>query len=324
MKEFSIQANDAGQRLDRFVAKAVPLLPASLAQKYIRLKRIKLNGRGSQRSERLRAGDIVQMYVNDEFFTKPREADAYKSVTEPGLDIVYEDTNILLVDKRAGMLCHPGDGGALPDTVIARVQAHLRLSGQWNPASELSFAPALCNRIDRNTSGLVIAAKNAETLRIINEKLRAREIDKFYLAAVHGAPSPPSGRLTDYIFKDAVKNRVFASGRRSPGAREAITEYRTVASSDGLSLLECRLLTGRTHQIRAQLARADCPLLGDGKYGRGSLDSPYGERRQALCSYRLVFTFPTDAQSLNYLRGREFRAAPAGFVGKYFGGVSVS
>jgi 23S rRNA pseudouridine955/2504/2580 synthase len=319
LKEYIIKSNDAGQRLDRFVLKAAPLLPPPLAQKYVRVKRIKLNGRGAKRDTRLCEGDCVQMYVNDEFFTETRGDGAYLAIIEPGLDIVYEDSNILLADKRAGMLCHPGDGadgGA--DTLIARVQAHLYLGGQWRPGDEASFAPALCNRIDRNTSGLVIAAKNAEALRVINEKLRSREIDKYYLAAVHGAPAPPAGRLDGYIFKDASKNRVFVTASRTPGAREAVTEYRTVASAGGLSLLECKLITGRTHQIRAQLAGIGCPLLGDGKYGRGELDSSYCERKQALCSYRVSFCFPTDAGALNYLRGREFTAASADFVAKYF------
>jgi 23S rRNA pseudouridine955/2504/2580 synthase len=324
LKEFAIRDNDAGQRLDRFTGKAVPLLPASLAQKYIRLGRVKLNGRPAARGVRLRAGDVVQMYIADEFFAGSGKAAAYMAIADPGLDIVYEDENILLVNKRAGMLCHPGGDGGVTDTVVARIQSHLFQTGQWRPGAEASFTPALCNRIDRNTSGLVIAAKNAESLRIINEKIRAREVDKYYLAAVHGEPSPPRGRLDGYIFKDSVKNRVFASEKRSPGAREAVTEYRSVAASGGLSLLECRLLTGRTHQIRAQLARAGWPLLGDGKYGRGDLDSLYGVRRQALCAHRLAFTFQTDAASLDYLSGREFSVAAADFVKEYFGDYAAA
>jgi 23S rRNA pseudouridine955/2504/2580 synthase len=318
LKEFIIKSNDAGQRLDRFTLKAAPLLAPSLAQKYIRLKRIKLNGRGAKRDARLSEGDSVRMYINDEFFAGTRGGGEYLSIIDPGLAIVYEDSNILLADKRAGMLCHPGDGVDGADTLIARVQAHLYLGGQWRPGDEASFTPALCNRIDRNTSGLVIAAKNADALRIVNEKIRAREIDKYYLAAVHGAPEPPSGRLEGYIFKDTAKNRVFVTASRTPGAREAVTEYRVVAGSGGLSLLECRLITGRTHQIRAQLAHIGCPLLGDGKYGRGDLDAPYGRRRQALCSHRVLFRFPTDAGALNYLRGREFTATSADFVKEYF------
>ncbi|MDR1300014.1 MAG: RluA family pseudouridine synthase [Oscillospiraceae bacterium] len=321
MRELIIGNNDAGQRLDRFVIKAVPALSPSLAQKYIRTKRIKLNGRRSGGAERLGAGDTVQLYINDEFFPSQGGGGSYMSIMTPGLDIIYEDSNILLADKRAGVLCHPGDGelAADADTLIARVLAHLYQSGQWSPEDEATFAPALCNRLDRNTSGIVIAAKNAESLRIINEKIRTREIDKHYLAAVHGTPDPPSGTLENYIFKDSAKNKVFVSDRRARGARWAATEYNVVASAHGLALLECKLVTGRTHQIRAQLAHIGHPLLGDEKYGRGALNSQYGEKSQALRAHKLAFAFESDAGSLNYLRGAEFKAPTPDFGKKYFG-----
>jgi len=183
MKELTVRSNDAGQRLDRFVGKAVPLLPETLLQKYIRLKRIKLNGKGARRDTRLEAGDLLQLYINDEFFEKPREENSYLKVGTPRLNIVYEDENILLLDKKPGVLCHSA-GQWDYNTLIANVQAYMAQSGQWNPREENSFAPALCNRIDRNTGGIVIAAKNAEALRIINDKIRDREISKFYLCAV--------------------------------------------------------------------------------------------------------------------------------------------
>lgn len=207
MKELTVRQNDAGQRLDRFVGKAVPLLPDSLLQKYIRLKRIKLNGKGAKRDVRLNAGDVLQLYINDEFFEKPREENSYLKVGTPRLNIVYEDDNILLLDKKPGVLCHSA-GQWDYNTLIANVQAYMAQSGQWKPREENSFAPALCNRIDRNTGGIVIAAKNAEALRIMNDKIRDREIAKFYLCAVQGSPQPPSGELKDYLFKDAKKNQV--------------------------------------------------------------------------------------------------------------------
>ena len=321
MKEFIIGPNDAGQRLDRFVAKAAPLLPASLAQKYIRLKRIKLGGKGADRARKLARGDVVSMYVNDEFFETPTAGNAYLKIGDPALDIVYEDANILLLNKPAGMLCH-SDGGDFA-SLISRVQAYLYQGGEWRPLEENAFAPALCNRIDRNTSGVVIAAKNAEALRILNDKIKNRETDKYYLACAHGVPDPPSGLLEGYIFKDSVKNRVYVDSSRRPGAKTAVTEYRTLASGNGLSLLECRLLTGRTHQIRAQLAAAGHPLLGDGKYGDGRLNKPYGEHRQALCSHKIVFAFKTDAGSLSYLKDRAFALSDAPFVTKYFPGVKI-
>ena len=171
MKEFVIGKNDAGQRLDRFVGKTVPLLPDSLLQKYIRLKRIKLNGKGSKRDTRLLEGDCVQLYINDEFFEKPREENSYLKVGKPRVTIVYEDENILLADKKPGVLCHSA-GQWDYNTLIANIQAYLAQKGEWHPGEENAFAPALCNRIDRNTGGIVIAAKNAEALRIINEKIK--------------------------------------------------------------------------------------------------------------------------------------------------------
>ncbi len=318
MKELIIGKNDAGQRLDRFVGKSVPLLPESLLQKYIRLKRIKLNGKGARRDVRLSDGDCIQLYINDEFFEKPKEENSYLKVGKPRVSIVYEDENILLADKKPGVLCHSA-GQWDYNTLIANIQAYLAQKGEWRPKEENSFAPALCNRIDRNTGGIVIAAKNAEALRIINEKIRDREIEKYYLCLVHGRPSPPSGRLENFLFKDASKNQVYVKSKSEPGARTAVTEYKTIRSKGPLSLVECHLLTGRTHQIRAQMSYAGWPLLGDGKYGSERFNKTYGETGQALYSYKLVFSFPTDAGMLNYLRGREFSVDSVDFVEKYFG-----
>lgn len=318
MKELIIGKNDAGQRLDRFVGKSVPLLPESLLQKYIRLKRIKLNGKGARRDVRLSDGDCIQLYINDEFFEKPKEENSYLKVGKPRVSIVYEDENILLADKKPGVLCHSA-GQWDYNTLIANIQAYLAQKGEWRPKEENSFAPALCNRIDRNTGGIVIAAKNAEALRIINEKIRDREIEKYYLCLVHGRPSPPSGRLENFLFKDASKNQVYVKSKSEPGARTAVTEYKTIRSKGPLSLVECHLLTGRTHQIRAQMSYAGWPLLGDGKYGSERFNKTYGETGQALYSYKLLFSFPTDAGMLNYLRGREFSVDSVDFVEKYFG-----
>lgn len=317
MKELTVGKNDAGQRLDRFVGKAVPLLPESLLQKYIRLKRIKLNGKGSKRDTRLNEGDVLSLYINDEFFEKPTERNSYLKVGAPRLDIVYEDENILLADKKPGVLCHSA-GEWDYNTLIANIQAYAYQKGEWRPREENAFAPALCNRIDRNTGGIVIAAKNAEALRIINEKIKEREIEKYYLCVVRGRPKPAEGELRGYIFKDAAKNRVYVRRKPEPGAKEALTYYRTLASQGGLSLVECRLGTGRTHQIRAQMAAAGTPLLGDGKYGSDRENKKLGEDGQLLYSYRLEFAFKTDARALNYLNGRSFSVSRVDFAEKYF------
>ena len=319
MKELIIGKNDAGKRLDRFVGAAVPLLPDSLLQKYIRLKRIKLNGHGAKRDARLSEGDRVQLYVNDEFFQIPSGENAYLKISAPRVSIVYEDAQILLADKAPGVLCHSAEAWDY-NTLITNIQAYLYQKGEWKPAEEHSFAPALCNRIDRNTGGIVIAAKTAEALRILNEKIRDRELDKRYLCVVTGRPKPASGLLEGYIWKDERKNQVRVRRTPCPGARSAATRYRTLASRDGLSLLECELLTGRTHQIRAQMAAAGWPLLGDGKYGRERANRPFDEGRQLLYSYRLRFAFRTDAGALSYLDGRTFTVQNVPFAEKYFPG----
>ena len=316
MKEFTIGKNDAGQRLDRFLAKAVPLLPASLAQKYIRLKRIKRNNARAQRDERLCEGDVLQLYINDEFFDTPREDNAYLTIAAPKLNIVYEDENLLLVDKRAGVAVHPHDGAEYGKTLIDHIQAYLYTKREWRPREENAFTPALCNRIDRTTGGIVIAAKTAEALRVMNQKIKDRELDKRYLAIVEGTPKPKSGVLRGYLFKDAVKNRVFVTDAPQKGAKTCETRYEVLESRNGLSLVECELITGRTHQIRAQFAHAGHPLLGDGKYGK--LDKRFDRKYQALYSYKLTFRFTTDAGSLNALNGKSFTVEKVDFVDEYF------
>ena len=318
MRELTIGKNDAGQRLDRFVAKSLPLLPSALLQKYIRLKRIKCNGIRAQRDQRLREGDVLQLYINDEFFDKPREDNLFLTLFKPSLTIVYEDENLLLLDKRPGLVVH-ADETEKVNTLINHIQAYLYQKREWNPRWENAFTPALCNRIDRNTGGIVIAAKNAETLRIINQKIRDREIDKRYLCITVGAPRPPQGEVSCFLLKDEKKKQVAVYHRPVPGGKTAVTRYRTLETREELSLLEVELLTGRTHQIRATMADLGCPLLGDGKYGDGQVNRRYGETRQALYSYRLTFDFPTDAGLLNYLRGRSFQVESVPFREKYFG-----
>ena len=317
MRELTIGKNDAGQRLDRFVAKSLPLLPPTLLQKYIRLKRIKVNGRGAKRDTRLESGNILQLYINDEFFDKPSEENMFLTVFQPRLNIVYEDENLLLADKRPGMVVH-ADETEKVNTLINHIQAYLYQKKEWNPRQENAFAPALCNRIDRNTGGIVIAAKNAETLRVMNQKIRDREVEKSYLCIILGAITPPAGRLEGYLLKDEAKKLVSVHKTPVPGGRTAVTLYQTLAQKNGLSLVACRLVTGRTHQIRAQFAAAGHPLLGDGKYGRQQQDKPYGRHGQALYSYRLEFRFTTDAGPLEHLNSRSFQVEDVDFLKEYF------
>lgn len=319
VKRFTIGPNDAGQRLDKFITKAAPLLPQALMYKYIRIKRIKVDGKRAQISTRLPAGCTVEMYINDEFFEPAPERYDFLSASK-NLDILYEDENILLLDKKAGVLSHAGDG-EYGDNLIARVQRYLYEKGEYDPAAENSFAPALVNRIDRNTGGIVIAAKNAPTLRVLNQKMKDRELSKYYLCIVHGALPQKAGTLEGYLIKDEKAKTVQVLMHPRPGAKTIRTQYRVLDERDGLSLVEVDLLTGRTHQIRAHFASIGHPLLGDGKYGSNKLNKKYGYKKQCLYSYKLTFRFTTDAGHLAYLDGKTFQAPDVWFERAFYDGT---
>lgn len=316
MKEFTITKNDASLRLDKFITKNCPTLPSSLMFKYIRTKRIKVNGKRAEISTRLNAGDKVEAYINDEFFTEIKPT--YDFLSAPSkLDIVYEDENILLADKKQGLLVHP-DKNEYTNTLIARIQHYLYDKGEYDPQDENSFRPALANRIDRNTGGIVIAAKNAEALRILCDKIKCREIDKRYLTVVHGIPKKKTDLLEGYLEKDEDKNRVYMSKKSTDTNKFVRTKYTVLQTLNNLSLLEIELLTGRTHQIRAHMAAIGHPLLGEGKYSKSN-DKKSGFDKQALYSYSLKFDFKTDAGILNYLNGKRFTVKEVWFAEKLFG-----
>ena len=318
MKSFTIAKNDAGQRLDKFITKAVPLLPQGLMYKYIRTKRIKVNSKRSEISYKLVEGDTVDMYINDEFFAPAKEHFDFLSASKK-LDIIYEDENILLLNKKVGLLSHPDDT-EYNDTLITRVKRYLYEKGEYDPRDEQSFTPSLVNRIDRNTGGIVIAAKNAESLRILNQKLKDRELEKYYLCVIHGSMKQKSGVLEGWLTKDEKKNKVTVSERRTECAKQIRTKYSVLAENGGLSLVEVELLTGRTHQIRAHFASVGHPLLGDGKYGSNAINKPLGYKKQFLYSYKLKFAFTTDAGILEYLNGRTFIAPEVWFKSEFLSG----
>ena len=317
MKSFTVNGNSAQLRLDKFVKKAAPKLPQALLYKYIRTKRIKVNSKRAEISTRLKEGDTVDMYINDEFFEKTEsEYDFTKASTK--LDILYEDENILLLDKKAGVLCHPDDREYI-DTLIGRVKRYLYEKGEYNPDNEASFVPSLVNRIDRNTGGIVIAAKNAESLRILNEKMKQRQLHKYYLCVVIGSPDKKSATLEGWLVKDESKNTVKVLKKEIYGAKSIKTKYRVLDSVGGLSLIEVELLTGRTHQIRAHMASIGCPLLGDGKYDRNESNKKFGGyKKQLLYSYKLQFDFTTDAGMLNYLNQKCFEVPDVWFKEEFY------
>lgn len=305
MKIIKVGKNDAGQRLDKFLSKAVKGLPMSMMYKSIRTKKIKVNRKRTEQNYVLVEGDEIQLFIRDEFFDNPEKDDGALSRITPKLNIVYEDDNIMLLNKRPGVLVHEDDEGG-ENTLIMHIKAYLFGKGEYDPKREQSFAPALCNRIDRNTGGIVIAAKNAEALRDMNAKIKAGQIQKHYLCLVHGEPPKSADKMRAYLKKNSKDNTVQVRDKYFDGAKEIITGYTVLERRGKESLLEVRLYTGRTHQIRAHMAHIGCPLVGDGKYGVNRADRQKGFKYQALYAYKLIFPKTEEKNSLSYLEGREF------------------
>ena len=313
MREIRINKNDAGQRLDKYLSKRFKTMPKSLMYKYLRTKYIKLNGKKVQPDVFLNEGDVLTLYIRDEFFDIKKDYDFLKAGKE--LSIVYEDENIILIDKKFVVICHQ-DNRYDADALNLRVLRYLYEKHEYDPEADKSFTPALCNRIDRNTGGIVIAAKNAEALRVMNQKIRDNELQKYYLCIVKGCPKPKHAVLTAYHFKDESTNTVTISDKPQERYKKIITEYTVIKPSSALSVCEVLLHTGRTHQIRAHMAYIGHPLLGDEKYGDRKLNVKHNMKRQALYSYKLKFAFTTPAGCLNNLNGQTFEVSDVPFLDK--------
>ena len=320
MKTVIVGENDFNQRLDRFIQKMIPTMPASLLQKYIRTKRIKVNGKRAQNSQILLKGDCIELFIRDEFVLPFENPALTFMASKNNLDVLYEDKHLLLVNKAPGLVVHE-DQDKSPDTLIARIQRYLFEKGEYSPENEHSFSPALCNRIDRNTGGIVIAAKDASTLRVINELIRNHLIKKKYLCLVHGIPSPLTGTLKNYLLKDCERNRVAVYNTPTEGAKRSATFYKTLSSKGNYSLIEVELITGRTHQIRAQFAHFGYPLVGDTKYGLQKSNRDIGYRYQALYAYQLSIHAAEEAQHLSYLNKTVFEVPNVWFREEYEAGM---
>ena len=321
MKTFTADSSWDGRRLTRFLQKALPAAPAGQIAKFLRLGRVKVDGKKGKEDTLLTAGAQIDIYVEDEWFVAPEKEDPFYSKIRPKLTILYEDEYVLLLDKRAGLICHPDEGEKV-HTLLTYAQAYLYQKGAWKPGH--GFAPALCNRIDRFTAGIVIIAKTEEALKIMDAKIRSHEVEKYYLCAVHGRMKYPEGTLRHFLYKKPEQKKVSVSNQNLPGSKESITYYRAVDEVNGLTLCECLLGTGRTHQIRAQFAHIGHPLLGDNQYGKAQLNEKYGRANgQALCAYRLIFAFETDAGCLSHLNGLCVQVRDVPFVREYFPDVVI-
>ena len=321
MKSIQVDKSWDGRRLTRFLQKAMPSATMGQIRRFLRLSRVKVDGKRADEETVLHESAVVDMYVEDEFFAEAERADPFYSKIRPKLTILYEDEQVMLLSKRAGLVCHPDEGEKV-HTLLTYAQAYLYQKGEWNPKTD--FAPALCNRIDRFTAGIVILAKTQEALRAMDAKIRTHEVQKYYLCIVHGRMKYPEGTLRHWLTKKPEQKKVTVLRKNEPGSKEAVTYYQVIDERDGLTLCECLLGTGRTHQIRAQFAAIGHPLLGDNQYGQAKLNEKTGRvSGQALCAYRLIFDFEGDAGCLNGLNGLTVQVKDVPFVREYFPDVVI-
>ncbi len=311
MRQLTIGPNDCGQRIDKFMGKRFKTMPTALIYKFIRKKCVSVNKKKVSENYILQEGDILSFFISDEFFGEVAKEEPFRKI-KPELTVAYEDENVLIIDKPAGLIVHSDDKESY-NTLINHILAYLYQKGEYDPDLENCFAPALCNRIDRNTEGLVIAAKNARALGEMNEIIKRRLVEKKYLTAVHGFFEQKQGEIRSRLEKDQKTNTVRVSEKYG---KEAVTRYRVLRSNPEkeLSLLEVELLTGRTHQIRAHFASLGHPLLGDGKYSVNKADRSMGYSYQALCSYSLKFFPGKDFPLLSYLNGKVILAKKPSFL----------
>ena len=302
MKSFTAGTNENGVRLSRFVEGVTKDMPRSMMYKAFRNKRIKVNGKRAEPDTRLQTGDLIEMYINDEFFPvgKPAAKAAKPPRKQPPVTVVYEDANFAVLYKPAHLLCHSDRTGDV--NLVDAFAAYLEGKGEYDPHAEKRFAPALCNRLDRGTEGLVLAAKSYTALRDLNTIIRDDLMKKEYLTITVGAP--PQGRFVAWLQHSEKNNKVRIHARESEGCKQIITEVTVIRQAGPFALCRIGLITGRTHQIRAHLAYLGHPVLGDIKYGNRKMNERSGLKTQALCAQRLTFGRIPEENTLHYLSGK--------------------
>ncbi|MFV0412928.1 MAG: RluA family pseudouridine synthase [Oscillospiraceae bacterium] len=311
MRQFTAGPNEEGVRLSRFVLRVTQNLPSSVLYKSFRTRRIKVNGKKAEPDARLAEGDVVALYLNDEFFPSaapwPAKA-AFAPLPPASFETVWQNKAIAILYKPEGVPCHSGAPGV--PSLLEAFTASLIQIGEYEPQTESSFAPALCNRIDQGTEGLVAAAKTYPALRDMNQLIRLNLVAKNYLCITVG--TPPTGELQAHLVRNKATHTVTVSARPAPGSKPIATGVNILARKTGYSLCEIALLTGRNHQIRAHLAFLGAPLLGDKKYGDARANRQHPLASQALCAWKLAFApnLPPE-NTLAGLAGREFTAETA-------------
>ena len=283
-------------------------------QEPILIDSIKVNGKRAEPDTRLKTGDLIEMYINDEFFppegVKPK---ATPPCRQPPVTVIYEDANFAVLYKPAHLLCHSDRTGDA--NLVDAFAAYLEAKGEYDPHAEQRFAPALCNRLDRGTEGLVLAAKSYTALRDLNAIIRDDLMKKEYLTITVGAP--PAGRHIAWLQHSEKNNKVRIHARQCEGYKQIITDVTVIRQNGPFALCRIGLITGRTHQIRAHLAYLGHPVLGDIKYGNRKMNERTGLKTQALCAQRLTFGRIPEENTLHYLSGRVIKLDDPAIVKKF-------
>lgn len=313
MKSYTAGTNEQGVRLSRFVHSVTVNFPNSLLYKSFRNKRIKVNGKRAEPDYRLQQGDLIELYINDEFFSAKTTFTASNRTRRQSVRIIYEDTDIAVLYKPAHQLCHSDRTGD-PNLVDAFV-SYLTEKGEYNPRTESRFTPSICNRLDRGTEGLIIAAKSYSALRDMNEIIRLDLLKKEYYTITIGVP--PKGRHIAWWQHHESQNKVSIHAHASPNRKQIITDVDVLQAAGPFALCRIGLITGRTHQIRAHLAYLGTPVLGDIKYGNRKINERFEQKTQALCAYRISFLNIPAENSLSGLSGLVIKLPQPGILEQY-------